>query len=132
MMINILINFVFFSHLICLMKTKQYTDVNNKNIFPTIIWLFDCENKCFLLFSVKQDSDFTDMDDWPTLGDSKKSAGAAVVSNGVAKQNGGGKSSSVSQEDSDESQSSQINNQDNRVNVKKGKPRTGWLPLSAP
>ncbi|KAK6637279.1 hypothetical protein RUM44_007693 [Polyplax serrata] len=75
-------------------------------------------------------SDFTDMDDWPTLGqavhtfEKKKSV---VITNGeTAKQNGTTQEKAGSHEDSDESQSSQINNQDTRT--KKGS-RHKWLPL---
>lgn len=65
------------------------------------------------------------MDDWPTLGqavhtfEKKKSV---VITNGeTAKQNGTTQEKAGSHEDSDESQSSQINNQDTRT-------KKGWSP----
>lgn len=87
-----------------------------------VVMLFVLTRDCLCC---RQDSDFTDMDDWPTLGEVHVLSDKKTLPNGVAKQNG--KTSSASQEDSDESQSSQINNQENRYN-KRG-PKQKWVPL---
>lgn len=73
-----------------------------------------------------QASDFTDMDDWPTLGqafhlDKKKS----TLTNGEPKQNGSMQEKTGNHDDSDESQSSQVNNQETRP--KKGTTRLQLL-----
>lgn len=75
----------------------------------------------FLVFFFFQASDFTDMEDWPTLGQTfsvSERRQTLPVTNGEAKQNGAAERI-CNQEDSDGSQSSQVNNHDQRA--KKGK-----------
>lgn len=57
------------------------------------------------------------MDDWPTLGQavhSSEKKKSTVITNGETKQNGNAQEKTGSHEDSDESQSSQLNNHDTR------------------
>lgn len=75
----------------------------------------------------KKASDFTDVDDWPTLGQTahvSEKKHPVPVTNGESKTNG--TYPPGNHDDSDESQSSQLNNHDNRS--KKGS-KHKWLPL---